>query len=174
MAVELVSFDECKGLLGLVKNQSDYPDLHIIRESVVASIEAYTRRRFSCKHRQYNFFVMCPQKMIELAAIPLKTVAKVEVNGEAVGYKITCYGILLDKPIKEKNLVIDYVGGISEVTPQLKRAALLQTVYEYQNKENIGVTSISNDGGSVTIPELSLLKEVKQLLIDFIHPYPVF
>ena len=67
--------------------------------------------------------------------------------------------------------VITYTGGLTVVPAELTRAALLQTVYEYQNKDSVGLENISNQGGSVTKPEIGLLKEVKQILNNgFVNP----
>ena len=67
-------------------------------------------------------------------------------------------------------VVIVYTGGITIVPDAMARAALLQTAYEFQSKDQIGAESVTTDGGSVSRPALGLLKEVKRNLEKYKHP----
>jgi len=175
MAIELVSFDELKLYLGLSKTELDYPELTLIQESVVSAVESYTRRILTEDKYSKTVFVFCKTKMIMLDAIPIKTISSILIDGIATtDYKIKQYGVQLDKYVEDVELSISYTGGLETVNSIIKRAALLQTVYEFQNKDSIGIQTISTDGGTTVKPELGLLKEVKILLDGHIHPFPVF
>lgn len=174
--MELVSFDDLKSILDINKTEAEYPDLEIIKDSVKAMFEDYTNRIFDEDKYTQNFY---PQgmttKMIPLDAIPVKSVSSVLINGAAItSYKIRNYGLELNSSVSDCDIEVIYTGGIETAPKGMNRAALLQTVYEYQNKHSIGLEIVSNDGGSITKPELGMLKEVKTLLKSEIHPFPRF
>lgn len=174
--MELVSFEQLSAILGLSKDESDYADLEIIKESVVAMFEDYTHRKFDEDSYSESVYTgPVNTAMVPLDAIPVKNVSSVTIDDvETTAYKITTYGIELASKVTNSKIDISYVGGIETVPGNLNRAALLQTVYEYQNKNSIGIEVVSNQGGSVVKPELGMLKEVKSLLNSLIHPFPRF
>jgi len=175
MAIELVSFDDLKLYLGLSKGELNYPELTLIQESVVSAIESYTRRILTEDNYSKTVFVSCKTKMIMLDAIPIKKISSILIDGiDTTDYKIKQYGVQLDEYVDDAELSISYTGGLETVNAMIKRAALLQTVYEFQNKDSIGIQTVSTDGGTTVKPELGLLREVKTLLDRHIHPYPVF
>ena len=172
MAIELISFDELDVYLDLAKSESGYPDLTLIQESVVTAIENRLDRRLTLEGAVETLYLYACTKMIPLKSIPIKTVSSVSIDGVATtGYKIRGYGIELTYAVDNVEVTVAYEGGLNTVHPDLKRAALLQTVYEYQNKDSIGIQSTSTEGGTTTKPELGLLKEVKQLLHRHRHPF---
>lgn len=178
MAIELISFDDLNIFLGLsnTKTEVDYPDLTLIQESVVDMFQDYTNRTFELdSYVETRETGDTPTKMIKLEAVPVTEVTEVLIDGVATtDYKVKSYGIELGAKINNLDVQVAYSGGIEEVPGNLKRAALLQTVYEYQNKTSVGIEFVSTDGGSLTKPELGMLKEVKRLLGSIQHPYPVF
>lgn len=176
MAIELISFDELKTFLGLIETESDYPELALIQESVVSAIEDTTGRILEQgDYTQTKHSFWTDTVMIKLDAIPVLKVESVTIDGAAVsGYKIRTYGLDLPRTVFEETVVVKYTGGVDAVSGTLKRAALLQTVYEFQHKEFVGVETISTEGGTVTRPALGMLKEVAKLLEKERHPYPVF
>lgn len=174
--MELIGFDELSSLLLLSQTEADYPDLEIIKNSVSQAFEVYTGRVFD--EDTYKDTVILGDlytKMIPLNALPVSSVVQVLVSGqETMDYQITCFGIRLGAKLKNNEVSVSYTGGLESVPKALERAALLQTVYEYQNKDSIGIEVVNTTGGSVVKPELGLLKEVKKLLNSVMHPFPKF
>ena len=171
MAIELVPFDKLKSLLELEDNEADYPALTLIQESVVAAFEAYTGRVFTEDKYTNSVDIIFPSKMVSLNAIPVNTITEVTVDGIVMtDYKIRLYGIELGSPVDNRTVEVSYRGGLKEVPASLERAALLQTTYEYQNSTHIGAKLVSTEGGTVTLPELNLLKVVKGILKSYMHP----
>lgn len=174
MAATLVSFATLKTFLGLTKNEIDYPDLTIIQASVVAAIENYCDREFESTSRNFSKLIEYETDKIEVKAYPVSTVSSVTIDGVAqtvtTDYLKIERGILLASPICYNTVAFTYTGGLATIPKDLERAALLQTAYEYQRKDSIGLQTVSSDGGSITKePELGLLKEVKQLLRLYVN-----
>ena len=175
MAIELISFADLDIMLDLGKTEAEYPDLTLIQESVVDAFEDYTRRTFEELTYSESKFMYSKTKMIPLNAIPVTSVSLVTIDDEVTtDFNIRPYGIELGAKVENAEVNVTYIGGITIVPGNLKRAALLQTVYEYQNKDSIGIQTVSTEGGTTTKPELGLLREVKRLLNSFTHPFPVF
>lgn len=171
MATELIAFQALADLLGLEQTEDKYPKLTLIQESVVDAFEEYTGRSFDNDTYKESLTPMSPSSMMPLKALPVASVAQVTLDGTATtDFKIRIYGIQLGAKVDNKEIVVDYVGGLETVPKQIKRAALLQTAYEFQNSDNIGASFVSNEGGTVTVPEISLLKEVRKLLATERHP----
>lgn len=176
MAIELVSFDDLKDLLGLSKTEADYDDLAIIQPSVVYMFESHCRRTFAQDDYIEELFIgPLPTKMIPLKGISINTVTEVTIDDVATeSYKISAYGVELDTKVQNQVVKVTYNGGLSVVPKSLNRAALLQTAYEYQNKTSIGLEIVSSPGGNISKPQIGMLKEVEKLLDEHIHPYPAF
>lgn len=171
MAIELVEFEKLKTLLQLDKTEADYPTLTLIQESVVAAFEEFTGRTLTEDKYSESVFVLSPSKMIPVKALPIKVITSITVDGVlTTNYKIREYGVELGSKVDNVTLDIAYTGGLAEVPKGLERAALLQTAYEYQNSDHIGAKLVSSEGGSVTLPELNLLKVVKGILKNYRHP----
>jgi len=178
--MELTSFSDLKTLLELESDEAgDYPSLTLIGGGVNAAISDYTGRDFDIEERVAKIFISgSPSTMISLRALPLVSVASVVIESfgtseeliEIFDFIITSYGLRLLRTFKNCLITVTYSGGIPNTTGLLRRAALLQTAYEYQNKEHIGASYVSTEGGSVTVPEISLLKEVKRVLNGELHP----
>jgi hypothetical protein len=171
----LVKFDELKALLGLDKaSLDDYPDLKLIVSSVYAAIESYLGR--TLEQDTYTEVVPINGSLIPLMAVPLVSVSAVIM---ASGFDMTSSssirhdGIELLGSIKGE-VQVTYVGGLEDAPAGIKRAATLQIQHEYQRKDHIGATNVSNEGGSTFWPELGLLKEVKRMLDPFVHPARLF
>lgn len=179
MAIELVSFDELKIVLGLSesKSESDYPDLTIIQESVVAMFENHTGRTFKKTNHSEDYFIFSKSKMIPLKGLPVISIESITLDGDVVdadAYDSRPYGVELANATSSITAKVSYSGGLSSVPEDLKRAAMLQTIYEYQNKHSIGLEVVSTGGGTVTKPQLGMLKEVGRLLNKYVHPFPSF
>jgi len=179
MAIELVSYADLKSLLDLEEALiTSYPALGVIRESVTSAFESFTGRLFESKERTDTIYISNPTQMIALPAIPVASVSSLvvtfyetsETYTEHGGYEITRYGVKLTSSVQNCKIVITYTGGISTVPDNLERAALLQTAYEFQSKDQIGAESVTTEGGSVNRPALGLLKEVQRLLKPLVHP----
>jgi hypothetical protein len=181
MTIELVSYDSLKDLLGLEGSTiTDYPALNIIRLGVTSAIEEYLGRNLEGKSRTELVYVGdTPSRMILLSAIPVGTITSItetcddtDTEYTSDDYDIVDYGIKLASKIKNSKLTIVYTGGweTADVPSAVSRAALLQTAYEFQSKEQIGAEMVSTEGGSVSRPALNLLPEVKRMLNKYKHP----
>lgn len=172
--MELTSFENLKHILNLDGDEiAEYPGLEIIRDSVVSAIESYVGRYLENKERTESFCLASDSCMIGLKGLPMTTIpSAITLDGEDVSeYVITNYGIrLTDKPTAHSLFSCTYTGGYSVIPSDLERAALIQTVYEFQNKEHMGAESVSTEGGSVSRPALGLLREVRRLLDPYKHP----
>ena len=180
MTIELVSYADLKSLLGLEEALiTAYPDLSLIKDSVVTAIESYLDRDLDYGEYQDNQFFNKATAYIKLNALPIESVESVIVkqSGEATtltadDYMIMNYGLFLYSPSDLSSVSIEYTGGYADddVPTPIKRAALIQTTYEFQSKDHIGASSVTNEGGSVQRPEIGLLKEVRRLLDRYKHP----
>lgn len=180
MALDLVSYSDLKSLLGLDKSAiDDYPSLGVINISVYAAIEEYLGRSLEEMERTEVIFIgNIPSQMVSLTGLPIESVDSVSIidsTDSSVSYTdsdyyITGYGIKLSSKVKNAKVTVTYTGGITTVPGNIARAALIQTAYEFQNKEHIGAESVSTDGGMVSSPSLALLKEVKRVLTSQMHP----
>jgi hypothetical protein len=179
MAIELVSYADLKALLGLEDATiASYPDLALIQLSVTAAIEEYIGRALESTERtEYVYAGSEKIRMIGLKGLPIASVSSVIVTVENEeetleddDYYITEYGIKLMNGYSNSKVTVVYTGGLSSVTSEINRAALYQIAYEYQSKDFIGVENVFTEGGSVTRPELSLLKETKRMLESSKHP----
>lgn len=179
MAIELVSYADIAALLGLEgADIAAYPALGVINLSVIAGIEEFLGRELEEIERTENLFINAsPTKMIGLVGLPVSAVSSVIVtmdnDTDTIGeddYIITEYGIRLNSRISHAKISVTYTGGLSTVPGGIERAALLQTSYEFQSKDQIGAESVSTDGGYVSRPSLGLLAEVKRVLKSEMHP----
>ncbi len=179
MTIKLVKYADLKSLLGLDKDSiGDYPALDVIRDGVVYAIEEELGRELEKATRTETKFIGIPSsQMISLPGIPVISVSslivtqrEIETTYASSDYEITDYGIKLGSKISNSKIVITYSGGISDVPTVINRAALLQTAYEWQSKDQIGAISVSTEGGMVQKPALGLLKEVKRMLRSQKHP----
>ena len=178
--IELVPYEDLKALLGLEETTiASYPALELLQESVLAAIESYIGRTLTeDTYTEVVFIGNNPTAMISLPCLPIASITSVTASSvgsdttltENSDYIVDQFGIRLLYKLTMAKLTIVYTGGLSETTANLKRAALMQIAYEYQGKEQIGASYTSNEGGSVTRPELGLLKEVKRVLKSEIHP----
>jgi len=178
MSIELVTYADLKNLLGLEDAAiTDYPALNLLRTSVTYAIEEYLGRQLESKERSEIIHITSPTKMLRLDAIPIPSVSSLDVTIAddteiyiSDDYYITSYGLKFYHTISNAMVEITYTGGISTVPDAISRAALMQTAYEFQAKEQIGAESVSTEGGFVSRPELGLLKETKRMLRKQIHP----
>lgn len=179
MAIELVSYDDLAALLGLEASAiTDYPALGVLQLSVLAGIEEYIGRELENKERTENVFVgNTPTQMIGLVGLPVASISTVTVTTEGTeeeygsdDYYITEYGIKFHAKVVNAKVVVSYIGGLLTVPTTINRAALIQTAYEFQSKDQIGAESVSTDGGMVSRPPLGLLAETKRMLNSEKHP----
>jgi len=180
MAIELVTFADLKAFLDLESAAiTDYPALNIIRSSATFAIEEYLGRLLESKERTETIYIgSYKTSMIKLPAIPITAISSVTVTigsdsetyDEHEEYEITDYGLKLFTTLMNAKIVVVYTGGITTVPDVMNRAALLQTIFEFQAKDQVGAESVSSTGGSVSRPVLGLLKEVRRMLNSEKHP----
>lgn len=167
----LVKFESLKSLLDLTKASiDDYPALKEIQKSVYYAFESYLGRYL--ERDTYTHQAVASGKLLPLMALPVVSVSSCVLSS---GIDLTSDVIIrpdgLELPYRVSSSVeTTYIGGFEEVPGELTRAATLQILHEYQRKEHIGATSVSNEGGSIQWPELGLLKEVKRILDPYVHP----
>jgi len=183
MAWELCTFADLKKFLGLTGTAiADYPALEVIKPSVEYAIEKYLGRQLETTERTETFYLTGPTAMVSLKALPVASVSSLSItmpNGSTGTYTvddyyITQYGLATYVDLNDAKVEITYTGGIgtdvADVFNNINRAAVLQTSFEFQTKDNVGAETVSMEGGSTSRPELGLLKEVKRLLAEHLHP----
>lgn len=180
MGLLLVEYEDLKDLLnleGLVI--SEYPALSLLRDSVTVAIEEYLGRELQSLERTEVVYIGAQNTtMIYLPALPVTSISSIVVSEQGTertlteysDYEITEYGITTYSGIQKCKITIIYTGGLAVTTEALTRAALLQISFEFQNKEHIANTYTSTEGGSVSVPTLQLLDEVKRMLLKEKHP----
>jgi hypothetical protein len=172
--MSLVHYADIKALLGLEKTEDQYPALMVLIDSVQASIESYTGRKFEFGTHNERIFIVKPTQFLPLSALPVYSIESiVDASGSVItDYQIAFYGLKSNAWTANGYLDIEYDGGytIASMPPEIKRAALLQIAFEYQNHDNIGAESVSTQGGVIQRPALSLLDEVKNMLNHYKHP----
>jgi hypothetical protein len=168
-----LEFADLKALLDLEKaSLSDYPSLALLVESVHDAVENYTNRALQEQDALTETQRMTRStSMVDLRALPIASVASVTVEGDAADYRVTAWGVELtaEAPYAAE-VAVTYTGGFEEYPADVYRAELMQTAYEYQNKDNIGAESVSTEGGFVQRPSLQLLAEVRRLLDPYCAP----
>jgi hypothetical protein len=173
--LQLVKFQELATLLGLEKpSMDDYPALKLLAASVYAAIESYTGRYL--ERGQYTEEVTVDGRSISLRALPIVSIESLSFEGADLApdqSERRDWGLALITPLSGR-IIASYEGGYEQAPEAIKRAALLQIAHEYQRKEQVGATNVTGDGGSTFWPELTLLKEVKRLLDEFVHPQRIF
>jgi len=179
MALELVTFDHLKAFLGLEgATISDYPDLSVIRESVYFGIESYLGRFLEATERTEEIRIK-KSKLIPLKGLPVTAISSITSDGDAVDsdyYDIDSFGLRLKYTATNELFSITYTGGYAtadDVPDLIKRAASIQTIFEWQSKENIAATSVISEGGTTIRPEFGILEAVKQLLNPYMHPFKI-
>jgi len=182
MTLELVTFNKVKDFLQLEREESSYPELAIIAPSVVSAIENFIGRFLEQKERTEEFLIgSIATRFIDLKGIPIVSVSSASVTElgdsdtltENEDFIISNGGIeLLYTSFKRCKVSVTYTGGYAadNVPEDIQRAALLQTVYEYQSKDYVGASSVTTEGGSIQRPPIGLLKEVRRLLDNYKHP----
>lgn len=169
--LDLAPFADLKPVLGLTKDEiEEYPQLAVIKTSVYAAFESYCGCEFESDEREETNH-LSGERVIPVRALPVTSIVSVVVAG--TDYTADCEeaadGIRLPCVMSGK-AVVTYEGGLEDVPADLARAALLQTVHEFQRKDTMGATNVSTEGGSTSWPELGLLKEVKRILDRYTHP----
>ncbi len=183
MALVLVTFDDIKKLMVNLTGSSfaDQPALEVINGTMIDAFEQYLGRQLNSEQRTLTKYVgRFGVRQLYLPGIPVTAVVSVTVTTggddeswtEDDEYEITNYGLRLFTAVRNGKIVVVYTGGLTAVTaePQLNRAALYQVTYEFQRKDHIGAETVSNEGGTVTWPELGLLKETKRMIQHSMHP----
>lgn len=183
--LELVEYAELKAFLKLEEASiSSYPDLKLIRESVYYAIQSYLNRKleYSADITETWYTSNGSSPFIPLHYLPIVSVISVSenINGtvstltEDTDFYVNEQGLELNKYyVVRGKYVVNYQGGYASdaIPAELTRAALLQTVNEYQAKDNIGGTDIENEGGIIRKKPIGLLSEVKRLLLPLKHNY---
>jgi len=180
----LFTWTEFKNLMGYVKDEVDFPDYPIIRDSVFGRIEAYLQRFLEKK--EVTEIVDCETTMIPLRNLPIDTVTSIKLvaddltETDITEYRITNFGIQLRNFIFDfdndtARIKITYHGGylktdnVLAVPEAIKRAGLYQTKFEIESKNNFGSETITTDAGTIRRSSIQLLKELKETLKPFIH-----
>lgn len=157
---------------------SDYSEdlaLQFLALRVDHGINEYCKRDFTYGQTEEIYTVHGP--IICVLRLPIESIESVSIDGESLTtdqYKIISKGIVLktkEYTIGSSVVDITYTGGFQTLPTVIDVAATLQLAHEYQRHGHIGASSVSNDGGSVNYPELSLLKEVKNMLSRFRNGY---
>jgi len=181
MAFELVTFDQIKSVLKLDRSTlQEYPPLVVLKPSVEVAISDFLGRELESVERTESVY-LSQTKMVSLKGLPVASVSAVTAT-DAYGnqetltfqedFRITPFGIRLFGTYRDIDLEVTYTGGYADdaVPEPISRAALMQTVYEYQKSPNLGAELVNTEGGSITYPELGLLKHVQNLLQPYVHP----
>ena len=142
-----------------------------IADSAHSAIETYIGRLVSSSlsTRTDTGNEMSKTRFLFLEYFPISSVTSVTIDGTEVdssSYVVRPFGIELKTGTTSGvDWTVVYEAGYDgTVDPQLIRAELLQVSYEYQSKDNVGASSVSNEGGSVQRPAIGLLSEVKRIL----------
>jgi len=173
----IVNFTDLANFLNLSKTElSEYPTLGVLLDAVQSHFENHTQRLFDLKTHTQKFRVKAfSSSKFYVFATPINDVSSVTVNSEPVDtFTILDDCIDLTGLATGDKVEIEYIGGIVDVDdidntlPQdLKKAAIYQVAFEYQNRIKIGATTIGLQGDSTTIPEINLLPNV----VDILKPY---
>lgn len=175
--LDIPTYAALKAFLALEKAAiTDYPDLEVIREGVYSRIESYTKRKLVLDAAVVQTFYVGARvkQLFALSHLPINSITSITIDGTATsGYTRIPGGIRSDREIAGSTIVITYSGGYADaadVPDNIKRAALLQVVHEFQRRKSIGATTITTQGGTAVVPELDLLKEVRACLAPARHP----
>ncbi len=169
----IVSFDDLKSILDLTSGTTyaDYPDLELIADSVHDALENYIGRSISVS-ASVGATGLVDGTYIDLESLPIASVSAITVDGVDVSsyMSIVSSGVLLSTSFVGAYSVT-YTGGFDVIPADIYRAELMQTIYEYQNRTNIGTTSFSNAGGTSTTKEgFNILNETKRIMVNYMHP----
>jgi len=183
MAFELCTFAELKKVLDLEESSLiNYPPLVVLKPAVEAAIESYIGRELESIERTESVYLSpIGSRMVKLKGLPITDITSVTVtyyDGSSdvltagTEYRATPFGIRLASKYSDVDVTVVYTGGFADdaVPDAIQRAALLQTVYEYEKSPNLGAQSVETEGGRIDYPEIGLLKHVKELLHEFVHP----
>jgi len=168
----ILLFEDLKSALDLSKAAiTDYPQLEELADSVHAALESYTGRRLRAIEKVTETGFLVDSLSIDLINLPIVSISYVEVNSEEVtDYTLSALGLDLSAKVSYPWKVI-VKGGYKDIPADVYRAELMQTIYEYQNINNLATKSTTNDGGSTQTNEgFALLKEVQRLLNPFKLP----
>jgi len=168
----ILNFSDVKKMLELEKSSfSDYPDLQVIADNVHAALESFCGRSLNEIEKVTETGIFSSStKFLDLETLPVSSITSVTIEGELfTNYTLDNYGLkLLLAQTGSYSVVVK--GGFKEIPEAIYRAELSQTVYEYQQKNNLATTNFSNAGGTTTSPGFVLLKEVKRLISSYVHP----
>lgn len=183
--VDLVDPNTLKNYLDLEKtfNATNYPQLSTIFDQMQGSFEVYLHRVLDADTYTDSIYIPYKTRIIPLRALPVSSVSSVSVEFggsttpttlSADQYKIRPYGLqLVTAQVTDADITVIYNGGwdADQIPLAMQKAALLQMLNEYESKDHVGVEVVTNEMGSVTLPEIGLLKEVKRLLNPYVHPH---
>lgn len=151
-----------------------YPAAQAIDATLISSFDAFLGRYLATgTYTETLYRRSRASSFVFLRALPVASITSITIDGDATtDYAIDAWGLRLGSSILNLPIVISYTGGYSDATlpGAIRRAGVLQLVYEYNRLPHIGATSVSTDGGSVQTPELGLLAEVRRLLMPYKHP----
>lgn len=187
MGYDLVRFAVLKDVLTLsAAAYTNYPSFSQLHEALKGRFEEFLGRGLENTSRTETVTLgLVPTRLVPLRGVPVGTVSSVTVatvNGTATlgtgDYRIIPgYGLRLAQEWSEADITVAYTGGAitSSSYPQgtyaaLERAGLMQLIHDNDQREHMGATSVTTEGGTVTRPELGLLREVRETLQFFRHP----
>jgi hypothetical protein len=165
------------------KQDNDHDSvIGLIVDAVSGAMEGYTNRWFEKKSRTEYF--NSGGNFFQLRAFPIDSVIATVVMVD--GYRMdegTDYFVFHDRgsieftadteAVEPKNVSITYTGGYAwtqgsgrlDVPMDLYYACILQTSYNFRNRRNVGLTSISMPDGSInTSSQEELLPQVMNTL----------
>lgn len=182
--MKLVSLDKLKILLE--KEDETHDDiLNMIIEYNSQRIEGYLNRKL--KYNTYTEYFSGDSRRFFLSAIPIeKDSVKVYYEGLLLS-EGTDYQVWFDSGLIEfisdlpknaiKSIKVEYKGGykeddygVLEVPDDLKYACLLQSSWEFRNRDTSGFFSINLPNGSISTRPVDLLPTVKQILKQYRLP----
>lgn len=166
----IVEFSDLKSVLDLEKDSfSDYPDLQLISDLVHADLENYAGRKLDYSGKLTETGFIQDSKKIDLFNLPVSSVSSVTIDDiEITDYTLNQFGLSLPCE-RSGQFSVTTKGGFKTITEDIYKAELSQIVYEYQNINNLGIKSFSNDGGTTTNPGFVILNHVKDLLAPYRH-----
>lgn len=160
--------------------------------SVSAAAESYLDRNVQSGVSRTEYFdVRCDRMVYPLRAYPVASITGVwydttQAFAAATALSSSYYfsptlddrGLLrLKSPLQPyydmapAALKITYTGGMAATTtafvaafPDLAAAVDRQVIYEWKRRNDMGSLSVSGDGGTVTIPEVHLLRSTLEIL----------
>lgn len=180
--MRLVSITNFKTYAELTASSTD-AQIGLYLDNISSRIAQFLKRNF--KKQAYTELSYAELRTLWAIEFPIDSGSAVQVLEDDVAIDATEYVVEYEKgriTMKNRdfqyevypNIKLIYTGGYTEsgsgnslelaCPDTLKRACNLQAQYEYQHRKELGLTSFSMAGGSISQAPLELLDEVKAIL----------